>query len=112
MTKEEKVKEILKRLYLIYPHPKTALNYTNPFELLIATILSAQATDKSVNIATPELFKHYPTPDKMAQATPDKLDQYLKVVNFHQNKSKLINNCAKMLEEKFGGVVPDNMEDL
>lgn len=112
MTKEEKVKEVLKRLYKIYPHPKTALNYTNPFELLIATILSAQATDKSVNIATPELFKHYPTPDKMAQATPEELDKYLTIINFHQNKAKLINNCAKMLVEKFNSKVPDNMEDL
>lgn len=65
MTREEKVKQILIRLYKVYPHPRTALNYSNPFELLIATILSAQATDVSVNLATPNLFKKYPKPDYM-----------------------------------------------
>jgi endonuclease III len=112
MTQEEKVKEVLNRLYKVYPDPKTALNYKNPFELLVSTILSAQATDKSVNIATPELFKNYPTPDKMSKATPEELDKYLLIINFHQNKSKLIRNCALMLMEKFNGIVPDNMEDL
>lgn len=112
MTKAEKVKEVLKRLYKVYPHPKTALNYKNPFELLIATILSAQATDKSVNIATPELFKHYPTPEKMSRATPGEIDKYIQIVNFHQNKSRLIQKCAALLVEKFNSKVPDNMQDL
>ena len=112
MNKKEKVRLVLERLYKVYPHPKTALIYKNPFELLISTILSAQATDKSVNIATPELFKNYPTPDKMSKATPEELDKYLLIINFHQNKAKLIRNCSLMLMEKFNGIVPDNMEDL
>ena len=61
MTDSEKIKEILKRLYKVYPHPKIALNFSNPLELLVATILSAQATDKVINTVTPELFKKYPT---------------------------------------------------
>lgn len=112
MTKEEKVREILKRLYKIYPHPKTALIFANPFELLIATILSAQATDKSVNLATPALFKSYETPEKLAEAPVEEIDKYIAIVNFHQNKARLIKAAAKMLVEKFGSKVPDNMEDL
>ncbi|TSC64126.1 MAG: endonuclease III, partial [Microgenomates group bacterium Gr01-1014_93] len=68
MTKHQKVKEIIKRLYKIYPHPKIALKFENPYQLLIATILSAQATDVSVNFATPDLFKGYPKPEDLAKA--------------------------------------------
>lgn len=112
MTKLERVKLILDRLYKIYPHPRTALEYNDAFELLIATILSAQATDKSVNIATPDLFKHYPDAKRLAKASEAEVDRYITNVNFHQNKAKLIIKCAQMLMEKFNGEVPDNMEDL
>jgi endonuclease III len=112
MSKEEKVKLILERLYRVWPKPRTALIYKNPFELLISTILSAQATDKSVNIATPELFKKYPDPQSLSKATIKEVDKYIWNVNFHENKAKLIINCSKMLMDKFNGVVPDNMEDL
>lgn len=112
MDKEEKVKVILNRLYKLYPNPRTALEYSNPFELLIATILSAQATDKSVNIATPELFKKYPDAKSLSEADAGEVDRFITNVNFHQNKAKLIVKCAQMLVESFGGEVPDNMEDL
>lgn len=112
MTKQEKVKLIIERLLKVYPNPRTALNYSNPFELLIATILSAQATDVSVNIATPELFKKYPKPEALAKAPIEEIDPFIKNINFHSNKAKLIKATAQMLVDKFGGIVPDNMENL
>lgn len=112
IDKKQRVLEIIKRLSKVYPNPRTALQYENPFELLIATILSAQATDVSVNLATPELFKKFPTPETLAKADVSEIDKYITKINFHSNKAKLINATAKMLVEKFGGKVPDNMEDL
>lgn len=112
MTKEEKVEFILNTLYKIYPNPRTALQYNNPYELLIATILSAQATDKSVNIATPALFEKYSDAPALAKADVGEVDKLIANVNFHQNKAKLIVNCAKKLVEEFACKVPDNMEDL
>ncbi len=111
-SKEEKVKEIIKRLSKVYPNPKTALYFTKPHELLFATILSAQATDKLVNLVTPELFKKYPTVKDYAQAPMEEIDEMVKRVNFHINKSKNIKAAAVMIMEKFGGEVPSNMEDL
>lgn len=112
MTKEQKVKEIIKRLSKVYPDPKTALHFTKPHELLFATILSAQATDRLVNLVTPELFIKYPTVKDFAQAPVEEIDEMVKRVNFHINKSKNIKAAAVMIMEKFGGMVPDNMEDL
>lgn len=112
MTKEEKVGFILDRLYEIYSNPRTALNYKNPFELLIATILSAQATDKSVNLATPQLFAEFPDASHLAKADAEKADKLISNINFHQNKAKLIIKCAQMLDDKFDSKVPDNMDDL
>lgn len=112
MTKQEKVKKILDKLYRIYPEPHTALKYSNPWQLLIATILSAQATDKSVNIVSPALFKKYPDPDSLVRTDPEEVDKYIKNINFHKNKAKLIVSCARMVVEKFKGKVPDNMKDL
>ena len=112
MTKEEKVLKIIERLKPIYPDAKIALDFENPFQLLIATILAAQSTDVGVNQATPELFKHYPTPEKMAKATREELDKYITKVNFHWNKTKLIKEASQMIVDKFGGKVPENMEDL
>ncbi|MBI2011192.1 endonuclease III [Candidatus Daviesbacteria bacterium] len=110
--KKQKVKLILQKLYKVYPNPRTALEYTNPLELLVATILSAQATDKSVNIASPALFKKYKTAKDYADSDLKELDSYITNVNFHQNKAKLVKAMGKMLVEKFNGEVPDNMEDL
>ena len=112
MDKKPRVLEIIKRLYKIYPHPKIALKFKNPYELLIATILSAQATDVSVNLATPALFKKYPTPETMAEAKIEDIDGLIKKINFHNNKSKTIKAAAAILVEKFEGKVPDNMADL
>ncbi|HLD02016.1 MAG TPA: endonuclease III [Patescibacteria group bacterium] len=121
MTKQEKVadpersrrvKEIIKRLRKVYPHPKTALTFTTPLELLVATILSAQATDKVVNTITPELFKKYTSAKDFANASVEDIDMMIRKVNFHNNKAKSIQAAAKIIVEKHGGKVPDNMEDL
>lgn len=112
MTKQEKVLAIIDRLKKVYPNAKIALNFDNPFQLLIATILAAQSTDVGVNEATPELFKHYPTPEKMASATREELDNYITKVNFHWNKTKLIKDAAQMIVDTYDGKVPENMKDL
>src|SRR5579863_2135332 len=112
MTKQEKVLKIIERLKPVYPNAKIALDFQNPFQLLIATILAAQSTDAGVNQATPALFKVYPTPEKMAKASREELDQYITKVNFHWNKTKLIKEASQMLVDTFDGKVPENMEDL
>lgn len=112
MTKEEKVKEVYKRLKEIYPHPRTALEFKTPFELLIATILSAQCTDKLVNTVTPELFKHYPDAKSMAKASVEDIDKLITKVTFHGNKAKNLKAASEQIVEKHNGEVPDNMENL
>jgi endonuclease-3 len=112
MDQKQKVKEILKRLYKIYPNPKTALTHKNALQLLVATILSAQATDKTVNTVTPALFAKYKTAKDFAQTPLPELDEAINKVNFYHNKAKSIKAAARMIVENFGGKVPDNMEDL
>lgn len=112
MTKEEKVKEILDKLYKIWPKPKTALNYSNPLELLVATILSAQATDRLINIITPALFDKYKTAKDYAKSSVEEIDSMIKKVNFHNNKAKAIKATAEIIDQKYQGKVPDNMEQL
>jgi endonuclease-3 len=112
MTKDEKAKEIIRRLRKIYNKPRTALDFNNPFELVVATILSAQTTDKLVNTITPILFKKYPTIDSFAKADLTELDNEIKRVNFHFNKAKNIKAAAEMVVKTYGGKVPDNMEEL
>ena len=112
MTKEEKVKEVYRRLKKIYPTPRTALEFKNAFELLVATILSAQCTDKLVNTVTPVLFERYPTPDAMSKASVEDIDVLIKKVTFHTNKAKNIKAAAEQIVSKHNGKVPDNMEEL
>ncbi len=112
MTTQEKALEIMKRLYKATPHPKVELHYTTPFELLVATILSAQCTDKLVNTVTPALFKKYPTIQDYANATAEEIDQMVVKINFHANKAKNIVAAAKMIMSDYGGEVPDTMEKL
>ncbi len=100
------------KLYQIYPQPRTALHYSTPFQLLIATILSAQATDKLVNTVTPELFKKYKTPEDFARADVSEIDSAIKRVNFHGNKAKSIKGAAEKLVSTYGGQVPETMADL
>lgn len=112
MDRKEKVLEIIKRLYKIYPQPKIALNFENPWQLLIATILSAQATDVSVNLSTPNLFKKFPKPQNLAKAKFEEINKLIKNINFHNNKAKTIKDASLMLVYKFHSKVPDTMEDL
>lgn len=94
------------------PHPKVELEFSTPFELLVATILSAQCTDKLVNTVTPALFKKYPTITSYADTTPEELDQMVVKINFHSNKAKNIVAAARMIMTDFDGTVPDTMEKL
>lgn len=112
MTTEEKVLEIIKRLYTLYPHPKTALEFNSPLQLLIATILSAQTTDKLVNTITPALFEAYKTAEDFARAPVEEIDEMIKKVNFHHNKAKSVKGACTMIVEKHGGEVPQTMQEL
>jgi endonuclease III len=112
MTREQKAQQIITRLEKIYPHPQTALYHNTPLDLLVATILSAQTTDKLVNTVTPELFKKYKTAKDYAQADPQELNQHIQKINFHNNKTKNIIAAAKIIDEKYQGRVPDTMEEL
>ncbi|MCS7151814.1 MAG: endonuclease III [Endomicrobia bacterium] len=106
------ISKIINLLQKEYPDAKTALNFSNPLEILVATILSAQCTDERVNKVTKELFKKYKTVDDYANADIKKFEQEIKSTGFYKMKAKNIINAAKMIKEKFGGKVPDNMEDL
>jgi len=111
--RNNKIAEIIGRLKKEYAGtPQTALRFSTPFELLVATILSAQTTDVLVNRVTTELFKKYRTAQDFANTTPEKLAQDIRSVNFFNNKAKNINKTAKVIAEKFGGKVPQTMEEL
>lgn len=112
MDRQQKVRLILNRLHKVYPHPKIALKYSNPWELVVATILSAQATDKVVNLVTPDLFKKFKTVKDFANASQNGIDKEISKINFHNNKAKSIKGAALMIVDKFNGKVPDNMADL
>lgn len=103
---------ILDILAATYPDAKPALVFSNPFELLIATILSAQSTDEQVNKVTAKLFAHYKTPQEIAQLTQEQLEEYIKGCGLYKNKSKNILATCKILVEKYGGQVPDTLEQL
>jgi endonuclease-3 len=110
---KKQVAEILKRLKKEYAGtPQTALHFSTPFELLVATILSAQTTDVHVNKVTEALFKKYRTVRDFADTTPEKLEADVSSINFYRNKAKNINNAAKLVLKDFGGKVPRTMEEL
>jgi endonuclease III len=101
----------VERLRELYP-AVTELEHKDPFQLLIATILSAQTTDRSVNLVTPELFKRYPTPADLAAADPAVVEQLIKPTGFFRLKTRRIIDASRKMVELFDGVVPNNMEDL
>ena len=94
------------------PVAETELHYTNPFELLVAVILSAQCTDKRVNLITPALFADFPTPEAMAVSTPEVIFEYIRSISYPNNKAKHLVGMAQMLVNDFGSEVPDNLDDL
>jgi endonuclease-3 len=112
MNIQEKVKEIIRRLKKGYPELRTALNFNNPFELLVATILSAQTTDVHVNKVTENLFKKYKSIKDYANVSIEILQKDLSSINFYKTKTKNINECAKMIVEKFNSKVPKTMDEL
>ncbi len=112
MDKKKKIAEILKRLKKEFPSPKTALRHSNPFELLVATILSAQATDVHINKVTAELFKKYRSVRDYAVVPLETLQKDIGSVNFYKNKGKNISGAAKIIVERFGSSVPRTMDEL
>jgi endonuclease III len=104
--------EIFSRLKAQNPEPRSELHYRRPFELLVAVILSAQATDKSVNLATPRLFAAADTPAKMAKLGAEKLTDYIKTIGLYRSKAKHITAACQMLVERHGGQVPRTREAL
>ena len=104
-------KAILEELHRLYPEAKPELNFSNPYETLVATILSAQCTDKRVNMVTPAVFRDFPDPAAMAQTTPEILYPYVKSCGF-TTKAKNIVEACRMIVEKHGGEVPSTMEEL
>ncbi len=108
----ERVNEILKRLDQRYPAATCALHHTSAWELLVATILSAQCTDVRVNMVTPILFEKYPTPDAFAALKPEELEDDIRSTGFFRNKSKSLVGAARKLISDFGGQVPRTMDEL
>jgi endonuclease-3 len=112
MTATEKTAEIMKRLKKEYPRPRTALNFTGPFELLVATVLSAQTTDILVNKVTETLFRKYRTVKDYARVPIETLQKDVNSVNFYKTKAKNIQAAARMVVEKFHSEVPKTMDEL
>ena len=108
----ERVREIIKRLDKTYPGATCALHHASAWQLLVATILSAQTTDVRVNLVTPELFRKYPTPEDFARLKPEQLEPDVRSTGFFRNKSKSLVGAAKKVVSDFGGRVPDTMDEL
>jgi len=111
-TKAARAKKIIAALRKTYPDAHCELNYSNPLELLIATVLSAQCTDKRANQVTAELFRKYSTAADYANANTTALEQDVKTTGFFRNKTKSIQACCRKLVEQYGGKVPQTMEEL
>jgi endonuclease-3 len=112
LKKAERYENIIQYFEEHVPVAETELQYTNPFELLMAVVLSAQCTDKRVNMVTPKLFEAFPHPEVLANASVDEVFSYIRSISYPNNKAKHLVGLGKMLMEKFEGEVPDNIEDL
>ncbi len=112
MTKKERYQYVIDWFQQHMPVAETELHYGNPYELLVAVILSAQCTDKRVNIVTPELFKQFPTPELLANAEFEDIEPLIRSVTFANNKTRHLMGMAKMLVEDYGSEVPDTVEEL
>ena len=109
---KKRTREIIRKLKRAYPGAKCSLNHSNAFELLIATILSAQCTDDRVNIVTADLFRKYRKPEDYLKVSPRELEKDIQSTGFFRNKTKSIQGTAKMLTETYGGEVPKTMDEL
>ena len=108
----DRIAAILKGLDEAYPNVECALTHRSPWELLVATILSAQCTDVRVNMVTPELFRHFPTPAAMAKATLPQLEALIRTTGFYRNKAKSLQGAARKIVSEFGGQVPQTLAEL
>jgi endonuclease-3 len=109
---KKRVREIIRKLKRAYPDAKCSLHHSNPFELLIATILSAQCTDERVNIVTADLFRKYRKPEDYLKVSPRELEKDIRTTGFFRNKTKSIQGTAKLLTEQYAGQVPQTMDEL
>src|SRR2546422_10320996 len=109
---KERVRQIIRLLKGVYPDAKCSLNHSNPFELLVATILSAQCTDERVNIVTADLFRKYRKPEDYLKVPETELQQDIRPTGFFRNKTRSIQGACKILVEEFDGDVPRTMEEL
>ena len=112
MTKKERYSKIIAYFSKHQPNAETELHYKNPYQLLVAVILSAQCTDKRVNMVTPALFKSFPTPEVMAAARSAEVFQFIKSISYPNNKATHLVGMAKMLMNDFKGVIPSDVDDL
>ncbi|HYG99221.1 MAG TPA: endonuclease III [Terriglobales bacterium] len=111
-TAPDRITELVKRLDATYPGATCALHHKNAWELLVATILSAQCTDVRVNMVTPELFRKYPTPEAFAALNPEQLEPDIKSTGFFRNKAKSVVGAARKVVSEFGGNIPNDMDQL
>ncbi|MGH2574802.1 MAG: hypothetical protein ACRDFC_03775, partial [Ignavibacteria bacterium] len=111
-AKKKRALKIIDVLSSEYPDAKCHLNYENPFQLLLSTILAAQCTDERVNLVGKELYKKYKSPNDFVKLTEPELEEELKSINFFRNKTKSIKKCCETMLEKFGGRVPETMQEL
>ena len=112
MRKTQKISEVLRRLEKEIPNAETELHYASPFQLLVAVVLSAQCTDKRVNLTTPALFEAFPNAAKLAESSFEELFPYIKSISFPANKTKHLLELSRILMEKHGGEVPQSHEAL
>lgn len=112
MTVKERYRRMIEWFEASMPEAETELKYDTPFHLLIAVILSAQCTDKRINMVTPALFEAYPTPESLARAGEEEVFQYIKSVSFPNNKTRSLLGMARMLVEDYGGEVPSSIDEL
>lgn len=112
MTKKELYRNVINYFEEAMPVAETELHYSTPFELLVAVILSAQCTDKRVNMVTPSLFADYPTAEAMALATPEVIYEYVKSISYPNNKARHLVSMARMLQSEFQGEVPSDLDQL
>lgn len=112
MTTKQRFEHILRWFEENMPVAESELHFENPFQLLVAVMLSAQCTDKRVNMVTPALFAAYPTPEAMAKATSEEVLEYVKSVSYPNSKAEHLVQMAQRLTEVYGGQVPDNIDDL
>ena len=112
MTTKERYRRVVEYFSVAMPTAESELNFRNPFELLVAVVLSAQCTDKRVNMTTPALFEAYPTAEAMSKASVEEIYAYIRSISYPNNKAKHLATLARQIVEKFGGEVPTDPDDL